>query len=167
MNQQENNKAVVRAYAQGFSRGEFEDVLKLFAADAVVQGVLGRGGFEVVVPIWRALHEAFGMQLEIEELIAEGDLVAARFIESGTFRAAFRGTPPTGKNYRLVAMEWFRLKHGKITEPGALATPPPCRSRSRRRGRRSAEKQNGANHENCTVLEQPNLISAMAETIRQ
>jgi steroid delta-isomerase-like uncharacterized protein len=116
MNQQENNKAVVRAYAQGFSRGEFGDVLKLFAADAVVQGVLGRGGFEVVVPIWRALHEAFGMQLEIEELIAEGDLVAARFIESGTFRAPFRGTPPTGKNYRLVAMEWFRLKDGKITE---------------------------------------------------
>ncbi len=116
MSEQENNKAVVRAYAQGFSHGDFDEVLKLFAEDAVVQGVLGRGGFEVVLPIWRALHQAFGIQLEIDELIAERDLVAARFTESGTFRAPFRGTAPTGKSYRLVAMEWFRLKDGKITE---------------------------------------------------
>jgi steroid delta-isomerase-like uncharacterized protein len=116
MTQQETNKAVVRAYAQGFSRGDFEEVVKLFAEDAVVQGVLGRGGFEVVLPVWRALHQAFGMQLEIEELIAEGDFVAARYTESGTFRAPFRDTAPTGKSYRLVAMEWFRLRDGKITE---------------------------------------------------
>src|ERR1700716_1004941 len=116
MTQQETNKDVVRAYARGFSRGDFEDVVKLFAENAVVQGVLGRGRFDVVLPIWRALHQAFGMELEIEELIAEGDFVAARYIESGTFRGSFRGIEPTGKSYRLVAMEWFHLKGGKITE---------------------------------------------------
>lgn len=81
-----------------------------------MQGVLGRGGFDVVLPVWRALHQAFGMQLEIVELIAEGDFVAARYTESGTFRAPFRDTAPTGKSYRLVAMEWFRLRDGEIDE---------------------------------------------------
>ena len=116
MTQQETNKAVVEAYARGFSSGDFEEVVKLFAEDAVVQGVLGRGSFDIVLPIWRALHQAFGMQLEIEELVAEGDVVAARYTESCTFRAPFRGTSPTGKSYRLVAMEWFQLRDGKIIE---------------------------------------------------
>ena len=70
----------------------------------------------MVLPIWRSLHEAFEIQIQIEDLIAEGDLVAARYSESGTFRAPFRGTQPTGKSYRLVAMEFFSLREGKIAE---------------------------------------------------
>jgi hypothetical protein len=42
---------------------------------------------ERILPIWRQMIEDYGMQLRIEELIAEGNLVAARFTETGTFRA--------------------------------------------------------------------------------
>jgi predicted ester cyclase len=30
------------------------------------------------------------------------------------FSAPFRGTPPTGKSYEVVAMEWFVLEKGLI-----------------------------------------------------
>jgi steroid delta-isomerase-like uncharacterized protein len=112
----EQNKAAVRAYVDAFNRGAFEECQQQFTDDAVVQGVLGRGNFDVVLPIWRSLHEAFAIQLKIESLIAEGDFVAVRYTESGTFRAPFRGADPTGKSFQLVAMEWFRMRDGKIAE---------------------------------------------------
>jgi predicted ester cyclase len=52
--------------------------------------------------------------LVIEEMIAEGDLVAARYTERGKFVGPFLGHAPTGKSYQLVAMEWFVVKDGKI-----------------------------------------------------
>jgi predicted ester cyclase len=57
---------------------------------------------------------AFAIQLQVDALIAEGNFVAARYTERGTFRAAFHGRSPTGKSYELVAMEWFELRDGKI-----------------------------------------------------
>ncbi len=87
---------------------------ELFAPDALIYGVLGWGEFEAVLPIWQELHAAFGISLHVEGAIAEGDTVAVRYTERGTFRAPFRGNAPTGKSYELVAMEWFVVRDGKI-----------------------------------------------------
>jgi predicted ester cyclase len=40
--------------------------------------------------------------------------VAARYRETGTFRAPAFGHEPTGRSYALVAMEWFEVENGKI-----------------------------------------------------
>ena len=45
------------------------------------------------------------MQLQIEEIIAEGELVAVRYTETGIFKAAAFGQEPTGKSYMLIAMK--------------------------------------------------------------
>jgi predicted ester cyclase len=42
------------------------------------------------------------------------DTVAVRYTERGSFRNSFRGQEPTGKSFKLVAMEWFKLLDGKI-----------------------------------------------------
>ncbi|GAC1662642.1 MAG: hypothetical protein NVS9B4_16590 [Candidatus Acidiferrum sp.] len=68
----------------------------------------------MAMPIWRELHEVFAINLNIESIIAEGNHVAARYTERGTFVKAFRGQEPTGKPFELVAMEWFVLRDGKI-----------------------------------------------------
>ncbi len=60
------------------------------------------------------LIEGYGMQLEIQGLVAEGNVVAARYRETGIFRAPAFGNAPTGKSYELVAMEWFVIENGKI-----------------------------------------------------
>jgi steroid delta-isomerase-like uncharacterized protein len=109
-----SNKDVVRAYVDAFNRGDIDALLQIFAADAVVQGVLGWGTLDVVVPIWRELHAALRIEMTIDEIIEEGDTVAARYTERGTFVAPFRGNEPTGKSFELVAMEWFTLRDGKI-----------------------------------------------------
>jgi steroid delta-isomerase-like uncharacterized protein len=112
----ERNKDVVRAYAKAFGRGDFDSIRNLCTPDVVIQGVLGRGNWDFVLPVWQSLHEAYDIKLDIEELIGEGGFIAARYAETGTFRRAFRGTPPTGKSYRVTAMEWFRFEDGKIAE---------------------------------------------------
>jgi predicted ester cyclase len=110
----EANKQLVRDYADAFNRGDIDRLREIFSPDAVIQGVLGWGGLDVVVPIWEELHAAFGIELLIEDLVAEGDTVAARYTERGRFVAPFRGEEPTGKPFELVAMEWFIVRDGRI-----------------------------------------------------
>jgi steroid delta-isomerase-like uncharacterized protein len=107
-------KGVVRLYVDAFNRGDLAALKALLAEDAEIQGVMGTGLFEKVEPIWRQLIEGYGMQLAIQDLIAEGNVVAARYIESGTFNAPAFGHQPTGRSYSLVAMEWFEIDAGKI-----------------------------------------------------
>lgn len=110
----ETNKETVRAYVEAFNRGDFDSVACLFSPDAIIYGVLGQGGLEMAMGIWRELHQAYGVQLEIESLISEGELVAAKYRESGTFRKPFRGTASTGNSYSVTAMEWFEMRDGRI-----------------------------------------------------
>jgi steroid delta-isomerase-like uncharacterized protein len=114
MSIEEEAKAVVRQYVATFNRGDLEGLKALLTKDAEIQGVLGKGVIEKVEPIWQQLIEGYGMQLKIEELIAEGNIVAARYIETGTFNAPAFGCQPTGKSYELVAIEWFEIENGKI-----------------------------------------------------
>jgi predicted ester cyclase len=48
------------------------------------------------------------------DLCAEDDTVAARYTERGWSRASFRDEPVSGETYRVDAMEWFRMRDGKI-----------------------------------------------------
>jgi steroid delta-isomerase-like uncharacterized protein len=114
MNSSESKKAVVRRYVELFNRGDVSAIRSLFAPEAVIQGVLGMDVIDKVIPIWWELHEAFAIELTVEEMVAEGDQVAARYKERGTFRNSFRGQPPTGKPFELLAMEWFEFRDGKI-----------------------------------------------------
>ncbi|HWH71321.1 MAG TPA: ester cyclase [Candidatus Sulfotelmatobacter sp.] len=114
MTQQEMNKGVVAQYVEAFNRKDYQAMGALFTPDAVIQGVLGRGKLEYVIEIWKELHTAFGTQLRVESMVAEGDTVAVRFTERGTFTGPFRGHEPTGKSFELVAMEWFLFKDGRI-----------------------------------------------------
>ena len=111
---EEQSKAVVRSYVDAFNRGDLRALKALLADDAEIQGVFGKGLFDKVEPIWRQLIEGYGMQLDIREMIAEGNAVAVRYVESGTFRAPAFGNEPTGKSYEIVAMEWFVIENGKI-----------------------------------------------------
>jgi steroid delta-isomerase-like uncharacterized protein len=110
----QQNKAVVLAYVDAFNRGDLDGLCRLFAPDAQVWGVLGFGGLDVVRPVWKDLIECLQMKLRVEAMVAEGDIVAVRYVESGTSVRTFRGLGPTGKSYELVAMEWFVVKDGLI-----------------------------------------------------
>jgi hypothetical protein len=109
-----DNKALVVGYINAFNRGDLDGVCAQFAPDTLVYGVLGWGRLDKVRPIWEELVGCFRMHLHLEFMIEEGNVVAARYTESGVFREAFRGTEPTGKSYEVVALEWYDLKDGLI-----------------------------------------------------
>ncbi len=110
----EENKRVVLEYVEAFNRRDEGALRGLFAEDALIYGVLGRGGIDEVVPIWRELWSAFDVRLSVAGIAAEGDAVAVRYEERGAFVGTFRGNEPTGRPFDCVAMEWFVLEGGKI-----------------------------------------------------
>jgi steroid delta-isomerase-like uncharacterized protein len=108
------HKRVVLDYVEAFNRADMEALRRLFTTDALVYGVLGWGGLDEVVPVWREIHEAFAIQLQVEAIIAEDDMVAVRYVERGKSVGSFRGQPATGKSFEVVAMEWFMIRDDKI-----------------------------------------------------
>jgi predicted ester cyclase len=52
----------------------------------------------------------------IEQIIAEGDLVAVRMTWSRTHHGEFRGIAPTGNHVRWPAMMFRRIAHGMVVE---------------------------------------------------
>lgn len=111
---QSQNKKIVEKYVEAFNRGDLDALCALFSPDATIQGVFGKAQIEKARMVWRQLIEGLGMQLTIEEIIAEGDLVAVRYTERGTFHGKFFEHTPTGKSYELAAMEWFIIQNGLI-----------------------------------------------------
>jgi steroid delta-isomerase-like uncharacterized protein len=56
------------------------------------------------------------IQWTLEQMVTEGDTVAARFTMRGTHRGAFFGVTPTGRPIQIQAMNFYRLAGGKIVE---------------------------------------------------
>ena len=107
-------KEVVVSYVDSFNRGDIEGLCSLFTPDALVWGVLGWGAVEKVRSIWQDLMESLQINLSIEGIIAEGNTVAARYVERGMSIRPFQGFGPTGRAYELTAMEWFEIQGDRI-----------------------------------------------------
>jgi len=56
------------------------------------------------------------VHMNVENVIAEGDFVAARNTETGTQQGAFQGIPATGKQITVVDFVVMRIENGKIAE---------------------------------------------------
>ena len=64
------------------------------------------------------LRAAFpDVRFALEDVVAEGDLVAARYSWRGTHKGeAYLGIPPSGKSIFVRGMDFYRLRDGKIVE---------------------------------------------------
>jgi predicted ester cyclase len=54
--------------------------------------------------------------MELDLILAEGDLVAARWTTEGTNSGPWGGRPPTGKRARFCGVNIFRFRDGKVAE---------------------------------------------------
>lgn len=72
------------------------------------------------------------VQMEIVELIAEGETVVGRFRCSATNLGPWRGKPPTGRRFERVDEVYiYRVRDGRITEAWGIED---TRSRERQLG---------------------------------
>ncbi|CCF64215.1 ester cyclase [Nocardia cyriacigeorgica] len=74
----------------------------------------GREGLRLAAAMFR---EALpGWHSEIDQLIAEDDLVVERFTASGTHRGELMGAAPTGRTLVLTGIQIFRIEGERIVE---------------------------------------------------
>jgi predicted ester cyclase len=116
----EENKALFRrTYEELLNRGDLSVADELVAPEFVNHEALpGRDrGPESMRGLATMLRTAFpDLRFEIEELIAEGDVVAGRLTMSGTHEGPLMGTPPTGRSVRQDHMHFVRFESGKAVE---------------------------------------------------
>ena len=105
----EENKAVVRREQEELwnHTGNLDAAEELFATEQVdaarQEAADFRRGFPDVVST-------------IEDLIAEGDKVVARWRSRATHRGEYMGITPTGKNVELTGISVYRVEGSKIAE---------------------------------------------------
>jgi hypothetical protein len=61
--EEEAKSAVRKLCGRAFNRGDLGALTALLTEAAEIQGVIGKGTFERVEPIWRQLIEGYGMFL--------------------------------------------------------------------------------------------------------
>jgi len=80
-----------------------------------MMGGIDRAGFKAMLPAMRTVIS--DMRFDIENLVAEGDAVVARFTSTMTLA--------TGKKIEARGMTYYRLADGKIVEDDPIQTPDP------------------------------------------
>jgi steroid delta-isomerase-like uncharacterized protein len=118
----EQNKALVRRYwEEVWNNGNLAVVDELIATDFDGHPLpgepdFGRGpaGQKQLVGMYRTAFP--DLRMTIEDLTAEGDRVAVRWIARGTQTGEMMGIPATGKPTTVTGMFLNRLAAGKIAE---------------------------------------------------
>jgi steroid delta-isomerase-like uncharacterized protein len=116
-----NKRLVERFYDEVWATGNVEFTAEVFADDyarhdlrptPAVPGPPGQA------QIARAFREAFpDLRWRIDLLVAEGDLVAARWTASGTHTGPWAGVSPTGRRAEFSGVNIFRFgATGKVVE---------------------------------------------------
>ncbi len=120
MSAEENKALARRVLEEMFNKGNLDVADDLLAPDyvdhdpAMPEDIHGPEGFKQYVGAYRSAFP--DLHLEIEEQIAEGDLVATRWTGTGTHDGELAGIPPTGKRVTLPGMEIVRISGGKLVE---------------------------------------------------
>jgi steroid delta-isomerase-like uncharacterized protein len=117
----DTNKNLVEAFIRElFTQGDLEAVDRYLDPDMVNHDLPFPGApegpagmrhaaamFRKALPDWHS---------DVEQLVAEGDLVVERFTASGTHSGELMGVAPTGRVLRLRGIQMFRVRHGRIVE---------------------------------------------------
>jgi steroid delta-isomerase-like uncharacterized protein len=115
----EDNKQIVRRYQDIYNRDDLEALSEVVSKDVLTPKLMPGipSGLEGAKAAHRVMLLGFpDYQTVIEDLIAEGDQVAARIRMTGTHSGDFMGIPSTGKRVEFTGMYIVRIKDGRIVE---------------------------------------------------
>jgi steroid delta-isomerase-like uncharacterized protein len=116
----ETNKHIMQRFTEFINTANEKLAVELISPNAVFhvpgrpEPLQGPAGYLEIIGMMRGGFP--DIQWTLEEMIAEGDKVAARFIMRGTHQGAFFGVPPTGKKIAVSAMNFYRLSDGQFVE---------------------------------------------------
>ena len=119
---EEQNKEIVRGYFESVDKGDVDSLLMFveenFAPDYIDHSAsYEEHGIEGVKKHVKFAFNTFGdMRHDLEEIMAEGDLVSIRGTFQATHKGDFMGVQPTGTKLTCPGLWMFRVKEGKIQE---------------------------------------------------
>ena len=115
-----DNQAVARRFFQSVWNERRPELLdELLTPASVCQSEAGvvRGKDEFLDQVYRPFLAAFpDLQIEIEELIGQGEIVAVRWMCRGTHTGDAFGLLPTGRRVSFRGTSWIRIQNGKMME---------------------------------------------------
>ncbi|MBI2849406.1 MAG: ester cyclase [Chloroflexi bacterium] len=115
----EQNKAVARRWYQELNKHNLA-VVDEIASPNIVDHSAPPGippGKEGVKQVLSMFFAAFpDMNMDSQDLIAEGDRVVSRNMVRGTHKGAFMGIPATGKKFEVAHIDILRIVGGKLVE---------------------------------------------------
>jgi steroid delta-isomerase-like uncharacterized protein len=121
----EEDKALVcRYFEEIWDKANIELIDELLTTNFVRHGpnategeVRGLEGFKGLLSMYRAAFP--DLRVPIEDLIAEGDMVVARWTARGTYQGELLGNAPTGNQASVTGIIVDRISGGKIEEEWA------------------------------------------------
>ena len=117
------SEAVIRRWIDAWNAHDVAAAGQLLAPDFVrhdasMPDVAGPAAQQDLL---RQIFAAFpDLSLEITQLIAQDDAVAARLLVRGTHRAEFLGIPATDRAVEFQAVDVFRLSGGRLGDQWVL-----------------------------------------------
>jgi steroid delta-isomerase-like uncharacterized protein len=117
---EEDNKAVIRRWIEAYNNRDMQAEADVLDPGFVAHVPAAPGPLEGL-EAWRKFTAAFveafpDLRLTVEDILSEGDKVAARVVFHGTHRGEFQGIAPTGKEVAFSSIEVNRVVGGKVEE---------------------------------------------------
>lgn len=115
-----DNKAVIRRlFADVLNGGRLDLLDRMIGADYVEHNpapgqAAGAAGVRARIETLRAAFP--DLRFVLEDLVGEGDIVAARYQWQGTHQGAFLGVAPTQRRLTVRGMDFYRLHGGLVVE---------------------------------------------------
>ena len=116
----ETSKRVMIRFTEFINTASETLAAELISPDAIFhvpgrpEPMRGPAGYLAIIQMMRGGFP--DIQWTLEEMVAEGDKVAARFTMRGTHLGTFFGAASTGKKIAVQALNIYRLSRGQIIE---------------------------------------------------
>ena len=119
----EKNKNIVRQFITEALTGRNLSLADEVLAPNYVNGLTG-GDLAAFKGMLTGMSTALSdVRFEIDDLVAEGDSVVARWKMEATHTGSLMGETPTGKRVSSRGLTYYRLVNGQIVEDDPLSTP--------------------------------------------
>jgi steroid delta-isomerase-like uncharacterized protein len=117
---EEQNKALVLQWFEEMAKKNFDKAFEPFAEDYhlnfpsnTATPLTKAQNYELA----KTMHQTFpDIVNNIEDIIAVGDKVIVRAVDTATHTQEFQGIPPTGNKFEVSWIIIFRFEEGKIVE---------------------------------------------------
>ena len=126
MSTEQNKQLVMRLIEEGFNRGREAVIDELVSPKyrSQEEGMAAEGGagLKELTASFRTAFPDF--RLQVEHILAEGDMVMTWSVFAGTHLGPLEAVPPTGKKVMVKDVDLWRLEGGKVVESWAHFDQP-------------------------------------------